>query len=312
MNGIKWRGLVSFSILTLTTCGPVQADQPTVVANEPACLREKQPTAGSELPSRFAELPFKLASHKCEGDRCYVVDDEANCGETKDALKGDSAFIAVELEGILQSDSAPPMASPSFGRSFSGLGRIPTPASSSSVEANMGQELTELRVQNSALVTRLEMMQAILELQTHYSGQILLLERENSKLVAQSAELRVKNEVNEQLTAVLVERTELSGKLAAAHDWISSRTAYEASLPVHAMNPAANPNCDTTIAAIQEDLANLRHQLQLHKRTPVPFAVSNTVSHEQPYVPVGSKLETGEEANSPCREAAAQRTEARY
>ena len=310
MNGIKWRGLVSFSILTLTTCGLASADQPAVVANEPACLREKQATAGSELPSRFAELRFILASHKCEGDRCYVIEDDANCGETKDAMKGDSALIAVELEGILQSDSAPPMATPSLGRSFSGLGRIPKPTPATSVEANMGQEITELRVQNAALVTRLEMTQAILELQTHYTGQILLLERENAKLLAQSAEWKVKNEVNEQLTAVLVERTELSGKLTAAHDWISSRTAYEASLPVHVMNPAANPNCEKTIASIQEDLANLRRQL--HNRMPVPFAVSNTVSHEQPYVPIGSKPETSEEANSPCREAAAKGNEVRY
>ncbi len=322
MNGFKWKGLVSFSILTLSTCGPAQADQPAVVANEPACIREKLTTAGPETASRPPEVFFRLASHKCEGDRCYVVDDEATCGVTKETSNGVATTTEVELEGILQSDSAPPMVASPLGRSLGGLSRIPKPAPLGLPANEIGQELIDLRVQNSALVVRLEMMQSILELQTHYTSQILLLERENAKLVAQTAELRVKNEVNEQLTAGLVERTELNGKLTAAHDWISGRTAYEASIPVQMMSALPNPNIEATIATIQEDLSNLRRQIPLIKRTPVPFAVSSTLSQQQPYVPVGSKdkadhddaserSQANDESSSPCREAAAKGAEVR-
>jgi len=322
MNGFKWKGLVSFSILTLSTFGPAQADQPAVVANEPACLREKRTTAGPETVSRPPEVFFQSASYKCEGDRCYVVDDEATCGETKETSNVAATTTAAELEGILQSDSAPPMVASPLGRSLGGLSRIPKPAPLGLPTTDIGQELMDLRVQNSSLVARLEMTQAILELQTHYTHQILLLERENAKLVAQTAELRVKNEVNEQLTAGLVERTELNGKLTAAHDWISSRTAYEASIPVQMMNAVPNPNIESTIATIQEDLSNLRRQLPLIKRTPVPFAISNTVTRHQPYVPVGTQVETArddttqrsqtsDESSTPCREAAAKGVEVR-
>jgi hypothetical protein len=143
----------------------------------------------------------------------------------------------------------------------------------------MEQEYFELRVLNAELVARLEMTQAILELQNHYSDQIVLLERQNAQLATEAAELRVKNELQEQMTASLIERTELAGKLSAAHDWISSRTAYEASLPVevHPTAIVANPSYEETIANIQEDLSNLRRQLPLLKRTPVPFAVSSSI-----------------------------------
>ncbi len=198
-----------------------------------------------------------------------------------------------------------------------------TAGACSEPKPSIATEYVELRVLNAELVARLEMTQAILELQNHYTDQIILLERQNAKLVAESAEFRVKNEVNEHLTASLMERTELAAKLSAAHDWISSRTAYEASIPVQ-VQPSAivtNPTYEETIAAIQEDLSNLRRQLPLLKRTPIPFAVSNSISKENPYVPVGSKTITTnsaacstttlqcpstEESDSPCREVAAE------
>ena len=50
------------------------------------------------------------------------------------------------------------------------------------------KELMELRVLNSELVARLEMTQAFLELQNHYTKQILILERDKANLAAEAAE----------------------------------------------------------------------------------------------------------------------------
>ncbi len=199
----------------------------------------------------------------------------------------------------------------------------PEPEAKQELQPSIEHECVELRVLNAELIARLEMTQAILELQNHYTDQIVSLERQNAKLAIESAELRVKNEVNEKITAGLIERTELSAKLTAAHDWISSRTAYEASIPLQVQPSAfvANPTYEETIAAIQEDISNLRRQLPLIKRTPVPFAVSNSISHENGYVPIGGKPATAkfatgqcpstEEVDVPCREAAAKTPQAR-
>ncbi len=309
MNGFHGIGLTLFSISTLWILGPVRADQPPIAANESACRREKISTGDSKAPFRSVELPVTLVSHQSDGDGRYVKDDEATCSGNADAATEITQPTDEELDTIYQADAAPPTVSSPLGRSLGNRVRLPEP----SIE----REYVELRVLNAELVARLEMTQAILELQNHYTDQIVLLERQNAKLVSETAELRVKSELNEQLTAGLIERTELAAKLGAAHDWISGRTAYEAAIPiqVHPTAIVANPTYEETIAAIQEDLSNLRRQLPLLKRTPVPFAVSNSVSRENSYVPVGSKSfsansATGqcpstEEADSPCREAAA-------
>ncbi len=326
MNGFHWQRAAFLSILTLWATDCLRGDQLPVEANESACHREKVATYVSAPPLCASEPTFSVVSHRCEGDRCYVVDDDPNGGEAKESSSTVSQPATAEIEAILQSNAAPPMVTSPLvtsplGRSLGSRIRIPEPLPVA--ESRSANELIELRAMNSVLATRLEMTQAILELQNHYTSQILSLEREKAKIVAEAAELRVKNAVNEQLTAGLIERTELAAKLTAAHDWISGRTAFEASLPVHVHPSAlvANPTYEESIAAIQEDLSNLRRQLPLLKQTPVPFAVSRTVAKEQAYVPLVNKPEatnsrtdssqSSEEKNSPCREAAAESVGAR-
>ena len=317
MNGLELKGLFSQLILMSLASLQAVAELPLVAPNEPACVREKLPTLPDDFEFQISQIPFRLIAHKCDGDRCYIITDDASCGEAIASVTPNNQRASDNLNAIFESESAPPGASSPLGRSLPGLSRIPQPLPEPLPQPNRSNELIDLRVLNAELIARLEMTQAILEMQKSYTDQILLLERENGRLVAEKSELKAKSEVNEQLTASLIERTELQAKLTAAHDWISSRTAYEASIPVQ-LNPTAfatNPQYEEKIAAIQEDLSNLRRQLPLIKRTPVPFAISNTVSHEQPYVPLGSKSEntpdakntpcqSTEEANSPCREAA--------
>ena len=323
MDGFHRINPTLISILTLWMIGYLKADQLSVSANEPACHREKISTEVSKTPFRSIELPATLISHKCDGDRCYVIEDEPTCDGHHNSSSTVTQLAAEELDAIFQSDSAPPVVTSPLGHSRDNRSCASQPTTDSRPQVSIEKAYVELRVMNSELVARLEMTQAILELQNHYTDQIVLLERQNAKLVAEAAELRVKNEVNEQLTAGLIERTELTAKLSSAHDWISSRTAYEATIPVQSHPSAfvAHPSYDETIASIQEDLSNLRRQLPLLKRTPVPFAVSNSVSREPRYVPLGSKIEatnstigqcpSTEEADSPCREAAVKNVGAR-
>jgi hypothetical protein len=326
MNGFYRIGPVGLFILTFGGIGAVQADQTSMAANESACHREKVSTELSKAPFRSLDLPVTLASHQCDGTRCYTVLKDSDKETEENTPSSTAKAIACEEpEIILQSNTAPPVIQPTSPLGCS-LGRhepIRERSAAIDIRPSIEQDYVELRVLNAELVARLEMTQAILELQNLYTDQILSLERQNAQLIAEAAELRVKNEVNEQLTAGLIERTELSARLTAAHDWISSRTAYEASLPVQAHPSAvvANPSYEEVISSIQEDLSNLRRQLPLIKRAPVPFAISNSLARESKYVPVGEKpgstetvseqCPTADQADAACREAATQAIGAR-
>ncbi len=242
------------------------ADPPPIAANERACYRERVSTDDSKLPIRSFSVPVALVSHETHQKHCHRIDDEVSCDGTLEVA------LPVKAKPVVDEELPMPLV------------RLPEP------KLSIEQEYVELRVLNAELVARLELTQAILELQNHYTEQIVLLERQNAKLATEAAELRAKNELQEQLAASLIERTEVAGKLSAAHDWISSRTAYEASLPVqvHPVAMVANQSYEETIADIQEDLSNLRRQLPLLQRSPVPFAVSSSIRTEGRYVP--SKL----------------------
>jgi hypothetical protein len=266
MNGIRLLGLSLCTSLTLGIPQIFSADPAPIQANETACYRERVTTQDSKAPIRSLSLPVTLVSHETRLDRCKWVDEEASCDGTTVAAV--PCTVKSTTEEVLAAPSVPPL----------------------DPKLTVKQENVELRVLNAELVARLEMTQAILELQTHYTDQIVLLERQNAKLATEAAELRVKNEIQEQMTASLIERTELAGKLSAAHDWISSRTAYEASLPVQGAPTAlvVNPSYEETIAGIQEDLSNLRRQLPLLKRTPVPFAFSSSIKADNTSAPTKS------------------------
>ncbi|MDZ4849141.1 MAG: hypothetical protein SGI77_07585 [Pirellulaceae bacterium] len=270
MNGFNWKGLAFGSILAFPLPAVVDAEESTVTPNELACERDRQACPVTSLDCQIPKLDVQLASHKCDGDRCYVIDDQATTADAKEGAGSVPHSTSSESEAIVQSDSAPPMLSSPLGRSLGGFSRPPQAAVEKPIQLNVESDLTMLRVQNADLLARWEMTQTIFQMQNHYIEQLRALERENARLVAESTEFRVKNEVNEQLTAGLIERTELAAKLTAAHDWISSRSAYEGSIPIQSAlsEQGLSPSYQEAIAAIQEDISNIRRQIPLIKRAP--------------------------------------------
>jgi predicted P-loop ATPase len=104
--------------------------------------------------------------------------------------------------------------------------------------------------------------------------QIYSMAEKNARLQTQIAVNEARQHATEQLTASLIDRTEVAMKLVATRT--DSNTE----------NCEANEST-VTLKAIQEDLSNIRKQIALMKRqAPVPFAPSSVGRPSvQPYVP---------------------------
>jgi hypothetical protein len=113
--------------------------------------------------------------------------------------------------------------------------------------------------------------------------QIQSLANRNATLSTQLAVAEARNHMSEALTASVVDRAELAIKLASVE---SKSTKLQGSSNV--------------VQTIQEDLSNIRRQIALLRRSPVPFAQSYVGM--QPYVPTAQlqSLQLSKDTETTC------------
>lgn len=204
--------------------------------------------------------------HVCEGDRCYIVSDSCDTCGSDEATKG--------LDPILETAAAPPSLSEEAAFQF-----CTTPKNVIPDESALS-ETVGLQIENARLSTQLESLREHFEARLELMTELSAAKAQVASLQSEVAALKAERAMADKLTQALVEQGHLGSRLAAAHEWISQRTAQDAAAmaqPVALAAPyVANEvqPWDQALAAIQEDLANLRRQLPLLRQTPVPFASS--------------------------------------
>ena len=229
-----------------------------------------------------------ICGHRiCTGNKCYDVKDEPVVGIPCDGsvkTKADSNEENEENEEeeqILVLPIAPPappggdiaqFSEPIFSDNVdeseassilrnSGLGNV-----------NISLPVTtvvDLLVAKTELSTRLEMTCQLMDERQLAIDKIQSLANRNATLATQLAVAEARNQMSDALTASVVERAELAIKLASVEPKSSKMSG-----------------ASSVVQTIQEDLSNIRRQIALLRKSPVPFAqsvVGKTIP--QPYIP---------------------------
>ena len=221
-----------------------------------------------------------ICGHRiCSGNKCYDVKDEPVAGTACDINGNANVNVNVnengEDEQILVLPMAPP-APPGVDIALYGNGNNENESEAASILRNSGlgnvnislpvTTVVDLLVAKSELSTRLEMTSQLMDERQQAMQQIQSLANRNATLATQLAVAEARNHMSEALTASVVDRAELAVKLASVE---SKSSKLQGSSNV--------------VQTIQEDLSNIRRQIALLRRSPVPFAQSYVGM--QPYVP---------------------------
>ena len=212
----------------------------------------------------------------CTGNKCYDVKDEPVTGTPCDAISEQSITNSnSDDEQILVIPMAPP---PPPGLEIAVSGQ-PSESEAASIlrSSKLGHvkvsvpltTIVDLLVSRTELSTRLEMTEQIMTERQAANEQFVTLAERNARLSTQLAVSESRHQASDALTASLVDRVERTMRLAA-----DSKTG--------------KPNDSASaVAAIQEDLSNIRRQIAILRRSqPVPFAPSYVgVPQPRPYIP---------------------------
>ncbi len=236
-----------------------------------------------------------ICGHRiCSGNKCYEVKDDQVKGTACDKTEDANADECGQEEPILVLPIAPP-APPGGEIAVFENGSHETEAAS--ILRNSGLSnvnisvpvttVVDLLVAKTELSTRLEMAHQLMDERQLATQQIQSLANRNATLSTQLAVAEARNQMSEALTASVVERAELAIKLASVEPK-SSKLQGSTSV----------------VQTIQEDLSNIRRQIALLRRSPVPFAQSYVGTQAlQPYVPTAqlpiSQLSKETEATCP-------------
>ena|GEM_PF-1616946 len=222
----------------------------------------------------------------CSGNKCYDVKDEpvanSHCDTPTDP--GLSPLGEEQYEPILVVPMAPP--APPGVNVASNKDENQTEASailrnSGLSHVNISLPVTtivDLLVAKNELSTRLELTTQIMDERSAAMDQLQSLAIRNAMLATQLAAAEAKQHVSDSLTASLVERADLALRLASVNSpmrfgVVTSDLGINGqfSLDDHEELPVAN----NVIKTIQEDLSNIRRQIALLRKSPVPFARSH-------------------------------------
>ncbi len=256
-----------------------EQDSKAVGSISPAKAEGGSPLASKplEFSTGFEKLVEEVIAcgHRiCTGNKCYEVKDEPVVGDDCSTTESKE-----EEDPIMVVPAAPPAPPPMYFTEKEGG----QPSKSSMIDETVLKELDingpakvvmNLLVDNARLSARLELTETLMVERQSAMEQIYALAEKNARLQTQLAVNEARQHATEQLTASLIDRTEVAMKLVA------TRT-----------NPTAEnsePDESTvTLKSIQEDLSNIRKQIALMKRqAPVPFAPSSVGRPSvQPYVP---------------------------
>ena len=225
-----------------------------------------------------------ICGHRiCTGNKCYDVKDEPVAGTPCD--KSDEVKVGTseseEEEPILVLPLAPP-APPGgdiaqFSDSFSIENMNESEASSILRNSGLGNvnislpviTVVDLLVAKTELSTRLEMTSQLMDERQLATEKIQSLANRNATLATQLAVAEARNQMSDALTASVLERAELAIKLASVESKSSKLTGSS-----------------SVVHSIQEDLSNIRRQIALLRKAPVPFAQSYVGKQiPLPYIP---------------------------
>ena len=217
-----------------------------------------------------------ICGHRiCSGTKCYDVKDEPISGTACDKTEESNANQRGEEEQILVLPIAPP-APPAVDIAFYNNENETEAASilrnSGLSGVNISLPVTtvvDLLVAKTELSTRLEMTCQLMDERQMAMEHIQSLANRNASLSTQLAVAEARNQMSDALTASVVERAELAIRLASVEP---KSGKLQGSVNV--------------VQTIQEDLSNIRRQIALLRRSPVPFAPSYVgMQTLQPYVP---------------------------
>ena len=218
-----------------------------------------------------------ICGHRiCSGTKCYDVKDEPVAGTACDKTGATIANECADEEQILELPMAPP-APPGESIAFDRNGIPETEAASILRNSGLGSvsislpvtTVVDLLMAKTELSTRLEMTGQLMDERQMAMEQIQSLANRNATLSTQLAVAEARNQMSDALTASVVERAELAIKLAS-YDTKSAKFQ----------------GTSNVVQTIQEDLSNIRRQIALLRKSPVPFAPSYVgMQPLQPYVP---------------------------
>ena len=223
-----------------------------------------------------------ICGHRiCTGTKCYDVKDEPVAGTPCDKSDETKVDTNEEEEQILVLPIAPPAPPGGEIAQFSDpiFSENVDESEASSILRNSGlgnvnislpvTTVVDLLVAKTELSTRLEMTCQLMDERQLAMDKIQSLANRNATLATQLAVAEARNQMSDALTASVVERAELAIRLASVEPK-SSKISGSA----------------TVVQTIQEDLSNIRRQIALLRKSPVPFAqsvVGKTIP--QPYIP---------------------------
>ena len=217
----------------------------------------------------------------CNGKQCVDVSDETVKGSdcTNEATAEDE-------QPILMVPVAPPAPPAVFVAESAEQSRDPLAdmllqdksLDQAEVSVPVGK-FVRLMMDRAEMATRLEMHEQIAIERAAAMEQILALSDKNAKLATQLAIAEVRQQHTDSLVASMAERAESALKSSAASADTTQSTG--------GMNEIQSP----AMKAIQEDLANIRKQMSLLRRSqPIPFAASSVGLPVRPYVPTAQVL----------------------
>lgn len=210
----------------------------------------------------------------CNGKQCVDV-----CDETVKGSDCTNETTAEDEQPIMMVPVAPPAPPAVFVAESAEQSRDPladmllqdNPHNQREVPVPIGK-FVRLMMHRAEMATRLEMHEQIASERAAAMEQILTLSDKNARLATQLAVAEVRQQYADSLAAAMADKAENAMKLTS-----SLTTSPNATGDVDSQSPA--------MKAIQEDLANIRKQMSLLRRTqPVPFA-SSSVGLVRPYVP---------------------------
>jgi hypothetical protein len=210
----------------------------------------------------------------CTGNKCYEVKDEPVVGDDCSTTESKE-----EEEPIMVVPAAPPAPPAMYfteneNAPSSKAGLVDDAVLKELDISGPAKVVMNLLVDNARLSAKLELTETLMAERQAAMEQIYTLAEKNARLQTQIAVNEARQHATEQLTASLIDRTEVAMKLVA------TRTDSET-------ENSQSSDSNATLKAIQEDLSNIRKQIGLMKRqVPVPFAPSSVGRPQvQPYVP---------------------------
>ena len=235
-----------------------------------------------------------ICGHRiCSGNKCFDVKDEPVAGTACDKTEESNANENGEDEPILVLPIAPP-APPAvdiaqIGNEYGESEAASILRSSGLGKVNISVPVTtivDLLIAKTDLSTRLEMTSQLMDERQVAMQQIQSLANRNANLSTQLAVAEARNQMSDALTASIVDRAELAIKLAS----IESKSGKL-------------QGSGSVVQTIQEDLSNIRRQIALLRRSPIPFAPSYVgLQSVQPYVPTAQlpAVQLSKDAEATC------------